>query len=214
MRNILGLFALLLAVTSVSAQGLDYDKANKLAMAADMPLVVYRGWIVQDLPGAIVCQVGNRDPQFDGFSHYCAIISVRGQWVRTLKESDGMTLESIKAAIPKKVMTDCETGKCRMEWNCFVEKPTQNIQKTITRAPQGHTHTCSSCGTTWDHVSNPVGPGKQGHTCPTCKAEQWTQDGSPRPVTIKAVSTGASAANCTTGNCPTGSVGSRGISRP
>ncbi len=55
--------------------------------------------------------------------------------------------------------------------------PPQQVTVT-TRAPQGHTHSCPRCGTTWDHASNP------GHNCPKCGAAQYVQDSSPRPVTV------------------------------
>ncbi len=52
-------------------------------------------------------------------------------------------------------------------------------QTTVTtRSPQGHTHSCPRCGTTWDHASNP------GHNCPKCGTAQYVQDSSPRPVTV------------------------------
>jgi hypothetical protein len=37
------------------------------------------------------------------------------------------------------------------------------VQKTSSlRNPVGHTHTCTSCGETWDHTANPT------HTCTNC----------------------------------------------
>jgi predicted RNA-binding Zn-ribbon protein involved in translation (DUF1610 family) len=43
-----------------------------------------------------------------------------------------------------------------------------------------HTHTCATCGTTWDHTAHP------GHNCPNCGREQLVQDSRPRPVTAAA----------------------------
>lgn len=40
-----------------------------------------------------------------------------------------------------------------------------------------HTHTCSRCGTTWNHDINPT------HNCANCGREQSIQDRQPRPVT-------------------------------
>ncbi len=52
--------------------------------------------------------------------------------------------------------------------------------KTVltTRPAQGHTHTCSQCGTTWDHAVT------ASHNCPACHAYQAIQDRTPRPVTV------------------------------
>ena len=50
---------------------------------------------------------------------------------------------------------------------------------TTTRAPQGHTHTCPKCGTTWDHASNPS------HNCPNCGTPQYVVDRGYRPVTVR-----------------------------
>lgn len=52
---------------------------------------------------------------------------------------------------------------------------------TAFRAPHGHTHTCSRCGTTWDHDANPS------HTCQRCGSAQYVQDVVPRPVPVAAV---------------------------
>ena len=49
--------------------------------------------------------------------------------------------------------------------NGYVECPTcpqGRIKSVSTRNPNGHTHTCTSCGTTWDHTANPT------HTCQNC----------------------------------------------
>lgn len=51
------------------------------------------------------------------------------------------------------------------------------------RQPIGHTHTCGN-GHTWDHTSNPIGPGWQGHTCLQCGRFQNVIDPVPRLVPV------------------------------
>lgn len=59
-------------------------------------------------------------------------------------------------------------------------RETWEAERTVTtRAPNGHTHTCPRCATTWDHKSN------NSHNCPECGTEQFVQDARPRPVTVK-----------------------------
>ncbi len=55
-----------------------------------------------------------------------------------------------------------------------------SVSQTVitTRSPQGHTHTCPRCGTTWDHASNPS------HSCPNCGTVQYAVDTRYRPVTV------------------------------
>jgi hypothetical protein len=102
---------------------------------------------------------------------------------------------------------------------------------TVTyRAPIGHTHTCTSCGTTWDHTANPS------HTCANCgghppmsRSGGYYADPVPKPVAVRSTtrtsttqttvapaapaeravtvqsvtrSVQRSSANCPNGNCP------------
>lgn len=84
------------------------------------------------------------------------------------------------------------------------------------RQPVGHTHTCNTCGTTWDHQAN------AGHNCPNCGRQQLIQDRSPRIVTVRHAqplpqgqptiqqspvtaiqrSVNRATAGCPNGNCP------------
>lgn len=78
-----------------------------------------------------------------------------------------------------------------------------------TRAPVGHTHTCTN-GHTWDHKLS------ASHNCPYCGQFVNVQDRSPRPVTVKTASSVqetapvemftmparvGSAGNCANGQC-------------
>ncbi len=81
-----------------------------------------------------------------------------------------------------------------------------------TRAPQGHTHTCSN-GHTWDHAANPS------HTCEFCGQSQYVQDRTPQPVTVRpalarsqpvvATQSLQSSGSCASGSCPSSSAPSR-----
>lgn len=196
--RILAALLLLFATQSYAAEAaLNYTEASKLALAADRPLIVYKGWIAEDVDGAICCQVQTNDPLFAAYPTRCAIIGVNGDWGVTITAQE-QTHKAIKAALPKKTMVGCETGKCLFEWKFPAVK-----SAVAFRVPQGHTHTCPSCKTTWDHESNPVGPGLQGHICPNCKTEQRTQDYTPQPVTIRQSGTSIrfSSGGCATGNC-------------
>jgi hypothetical protein len=61
----------------------------------------------------------------------------------------------------------------------------KTVTQTTYRAPQGHTHTCTSCGNTWDHTANPT------HTCAKCKGHPpmsprggYYADPTPRMVPV------------------------------
>lgn len=92
------------------------------------------------------------------------------------------------------------------------------VVTTVTyRAPVGHTHTCSQCGTTWDHQTNST------HKCANCGSFQYYQDVPSRQVTVRKTVTESvstpmpvapvtihqsirsvtrSTSNCPNGNCP------------
>lgn len=87
---------------------------------------------------------------------------------------------------PCNLCDNCQCTAC----NCpdLTKKPAF-VPKTklyvfSTRAARGHTHTCAN-GHTWDHAANPT------HQCQFCGQNQYVQDRSPRPVTIRTVATDA-----------------------
>lgn len=77
-----------------------------------------------------------------------------------------------------------DNGPAKVVWAATTKQVTTTPVTDVSvsyRQPIGHTHTCSSCGLTWDHQANPT------HTCQNCGAEQWRQDAYPKPVPIKTV---------------------------
>lgn len=131
---------------------------------------------------------------------------------------------------------DCSVLEKRLEKPPFIPKTKMaafsstatvkqplTVQTVTTRAPSGHTHTCPRCGTTWDHAANP------GHNCPNCGTAQYTQDRSPRPVTVRAAAktpdavapltlaqlqnSVISSSACANGQCSTVTTSRRGFVR-
>ena len=97
-----------------------------------------------------------------------------------------------------------EDGKTWMQWTSTLTDCRADAVKAVVnpvasfRQPQGHTHTCSRCGTTWDHATNPS------HDCPNCGETQYVQDSSPSMVTTKTGNAQAVAAGgCANGQCGT-----------
>ncbi len=112
----LAILACLLAAPAPAAENfMAYPQAKKMAKAADIPLVVFKGWYAEDIDGAIVTQVNADDHLFREYPWSCAIVSVNGQWLATVTAQD-RTHEAIKAALPKRKLVGCETGKCTYAW--------------------------------------------------------------------------------------------------
>lgn len=121
------------------------------------------------------------------------------------------------------VVNKCSSG-CQFEVvNRMPSKSFIDGTRKITafRKPVGHTHTCTTCGDTWDHDAN------SSHTClkcgghpPVSRGGGYLADPSPRmikverieqviqPTTSSASSVvysipGISSANCANGQCST-----------
>lgn len=132
-----------------------YAEAMKVAANENKPLVVFRGLSATDVKDAIVCSVSAADSRFAEYPQKCAIVSrfdgARHYWV-----------ETITSANQAEILNACQ-GKTR----CV----------PMSRFPVGHTHTCSRCGTSWDHAMN------VSHTCQNCGGQQFVQDTQPRMLT-------------------------------
>jgi hypothetical protein len=96
-----------------------------------------------------------------------------------------------------------------------VVKPLPPAKQAATvRQPNGHTHTCTSCGTTWDHTENPT------HTCANCGGHPpisrggYLADSTPKVIVVPPLQTAPrrvttsswsiqslSSPNCANGQC-------------
>ena len=110
-------------------------------------------------------------------------------------------LATVLVATPPQSIFDAQPT--RSVWVITEHGAPKAVAKTVTvystRPPQGHTHTCTSCGATWDHKANPT------HTCRFCGGSPPTEqrfdrrgnviqtvyvaDAMPRPVKIATTKT-------------------------
>lgn len=193
-----------------NCQASDYVAMQRKSLAENKPmLVIVNRQTVKtgavnfqlDAPWPGECENGIVVNSLDGYPDGSAIWFApddERQWLHLSKVIHKPTKSSeIANAKPRLSYTNCANGKCAASyWSA-----------TTTRAAVGsHTHTCSRCNVTWDHVSNP------GHNCPSCGATVTIQDRAPRPVMVRQApivttqSINASSGGCSNGSCSTSSA--------